>query len=81
MFSEGGPHVARGEIACISAYDVMHNETKFPRPNEFDGLRFVKGQSTASAGNALHQGFGMRGTTFIDASKDFPIWGFGSRVW
>lgn len=71
-FSNGGPVVGAGEIACVSCYDIMHDEAKYYKPYEFDGLRFVK--NTAEAGE-------MRGSHFTDASKDFPVWGIGSKVW
>ena len=64
-----------GQIACVSAYDVMHNEARYPNPQVFDGLRFVKDSGTASEGGE------MRGTTLTEGTKDFPIWGFGSKIW
>ena len=58
----------------------MHHESKYPHPNEFDGFRFVKNPATLDVlGNA--EGLEMRGTTFTDGSKDFPIWGLGSKMW
>lgn len=75
QFANNGPRVEVGQIACVSAYDVMHNETKYPNPQVFDGLRFVKDSSTAMEGEA------MRGTTLTEGTKDFPIWGFGSKIW
>ena len=80
QFSNNGPRVEIGQIACVSAYDIMHNKTKYPNPQTFDGLRFVKESSTASAGGKS-EGEEMRGTTFTDGTKDFPIWGFGSKIW
>ncbi len=77
-FSKGGPHVAVGQIACVSAWDIMHNESIYHEPNSFDGLRFVK--STAAPASGLRDD-SVRGTTFTDASTDFPIWGLGSKVW
>lgn len=79
-FSKGGPHLAVGDIACVSAWDIMHNEEKYPMPHEFDGHRFINDPFATSKHLRLHDG-DMRGTTFADASKDFPIWGYGSKVW
>ena len=77
-FSHGGPHVASGEIACVPAWEIMHNESRYPQPDEFDGLRFAQNTiATMSKQGESDQ----RGTTFTDASKDFPIWGLGSKVW
>ena len=77
-FSHGGPHVALGEIACVPAWEIMHNETNYPRANEFDGLRFVPNSTFGKPEREISD---QRGTTFTDASKDFPIWGLGSKVW
>ncbi|KAL9124411.1 MAG: hypothetical protein Q9217_006253 [Psora testacea] len=77
-FSHGGPHVATGQIVCLSAGELMHNELKYPSPSEFDGLRFVENHATGSAGSPVND---VRGTPFTEASKDFPIWGLGSKAW
>lgn len=71
-----------GQIACVPAYDIMHSEAKYPHPNEFVGLRFLKDPSVVPGGNAkTGNGGEMRGTTLTEGSKDFPIWGFGSKIW
>ena len=77
-FSNGGPHVPAGEIACVPAWEIMHNELRYPNAKAFDGLRFV--QNVHTKASALPND-AMRGTTFTDASQDFPIWGLGSKVW
>ncbi|CAD6592998.1 MAG: hypothetical protein ASARMPREDX12_006647 [Alectoria sarmentosa] len=76
-FSNGGPHVPVGKIACVSAWEIMHNEAKYPLADTFDGLRFIKAKDKTESGSA---GTSLRGTKFTDASKDFPIWGLGSKV-
>ena len=40
-----------GQIACVPAYEIMHNEVKYPHPNEFDGLRFLKDPSVVPGGD------------------------------
>jgi len=75
-FSNGGPHVPIGEVACVSAWDITHDESKYPNAGEFDGLRFVKSTAASKLADNV-----MRGTTFTDASKDWPVWGLGSKVW
>ena len=77
-FSHGGPQVAVGQIACVPAWDLMHDEDRYPNPNTFEGLRFVP-----STHQSVKDGSGnpLRGTVFTDASRDFPIWGHGSKVW
>ncbi|KAL9105337.1 MAG: hypothetical protein Q9187_008728, partial [Circinaria calcarea] len=32
-FSNGGPHVALGQIACVPAWDIMHNDAKYSNPD------------------------------------------------
>lgn len=65
----------------------MHNEVKYPRPHDFEGLRFVKeGEKLVGSASVKIGGKGrgeepMRGTVLTDASRDFPIWGLGSKVW
>ncbi len=54
----------------------MHNESKYPNADTFDGLRFVKSAAAPRGADDV-----MRGTTYTDASKDYPIWGLGSKVW
>ncbi|MCJ1454854.1 hypothetical protein MMC28_005207 [Mycoblastus sanguinarius] len=78
VFQSTGDHVPVGQIACMPAWEFMHDKSQYPDPETFDGHRFVKDEqsrSPKSSGNT------MRGTTFTDASKDFPIWGLGSKVW
>ena len=80
QFANNGPHMAVGQIACVCAYDIMHNEIKYPRPHTFDGLRFVKDVGTIP-GDKESDSRTMRGTTLTEGTKDFPIWGFGSKIW
>lgn len=67
-FSDGGPHVPKGSMACVSSYDLMHAEPQYPDANTFNGHRFLS-STTASA---------MRGSKFTDISEHFPVWGYGS---
>jgi cytochrome P450 len=65
-FSDGNVHVPAGSTACVSSYDLMHDELTYPNPDEFDGRRFVTTKSSA------------RGTKLTEVSEKFPIWGYGS---
>lgn len=56
----------------------MHDESQYPDADNFDGHRFVKPQQDPSLSLSDSS---MRGTTLTDASKDFPIWGLGSKSW
>ena len=56
----------------------MHDESRYPNPEDFDGHRFVDKSQSRNPSLAENP---MRGTTFTDASEDFPIWGLGSKVW
>ena len=90
-FSKGGPHIAVGEIACVSAWDIMHNEEKYPAAHQFDGHRFINNKNNdyyspttleQHLPSSHHDGNMIRGgTRLTDASQDFPIWGYGSKVW
>ena len=82
QFSNVGPAIETRQITCVPAYDTMHSEAKYPHPNEFDGLSFLKDPSVVPGGNAkTGRGGEMRGTTLREGSKDSPIWGFGSKIW
>ena len=77
-FSHGGPQVAVGQIVCVSAWDLMHDEERYPSPNTFEGLRFVPSTHHSVKEGSCNP---LRGSRFTDASRDFPIWGLGSKVW
>lgn len=70
-FANGGPHVPAGHTACVSAWDILHDETKYPYAETFDGFRFVKPKIKTGLDAQENK---MLGTKFTDASKDFPIW-------
>lgn len=55
-FSDGGPYVPAGSTACVSSYDLMHDENSYPNASKFDGRRFVSGTSRTD------------GTRFTDVS-------------
>lgn len=67
-FSNGGPHVPTGSMACVSSYDLMHDDGQYPDATKFNGHRFIS-STTASS---------MRGSKFTDISEHFPVWGYGS---
>ena len=52
----------------------MHNKAMYPRPDTFDPWRYVRTESREETTP-------MQGTTFTDASTNWPIWGLGSKVW
>ena len=56
----------------------MHDEVKYPNSHEFDGFRFVEGHPGGVAGSSVSE---VRGSSFTDASKEYPIWGLGSKAW
>lgn len=55
----------------------MHDEFKYPNPTEFDGFRFVASHPTRISNDSSGS---KRGTPFTEASKDYPIWGLGSKA-
>ena len=78
VFRSTGHQVPVGQIVCVPAWDFMHDRYRYPDPETFDGHRFVKDPENCKPSLSDDD---MRGTTFTDASKDFPIWGLGSKVW
>ena len=56
----------------------MHDTKTYSDPETFDPFRFVATKA-AEAGQEPENG--RRGTTFTEASKDFPVWGLGSKAW
>ena len=70
-FSNGGPQIEPGTIACVSSFNLMHDEISYPNADHFDGLRFVSPKNDTS----------MRGTKLTDVSEKFPVWGYGSLAW
>ncbi|KAI9711711.1 MAG: hypothetical protein M1820_001855 [Bogoriella megaspora] len=76
-FADSGPLIPTGGVVCIPAFEIMHSTSKYTDPFRFDGHRFVKNGSTAKN----DEGCDMRGTKFTDPSRDFPIWGIGSKAW
>lgn len=57
----------------------MHDSSKYPNPDEFDGFRFLKKNAAATISRTAENP--MQGSTFTDVSKDYPIWGIGSKAW
>ncbi|KAL9121511.1 MAG: hypothetical protein Q9187_001931 [Circinaria calcarea] len=70
-FSGGGPHVPVGKMACVSSYDLMHDEAHHPDASIFDGRRFASSKAT----------LGTKRSKFTDVSAHFPVWGYGSLAW
>jgi cytochrome P450 len=68
-FASGSPHVPAGATVAVSSYDLMHNSTDYPFPNDFQPRRFIDTKSS------------VRGTKFTEVSEKFPVWGYGSLAW
>ncbi|KAL8824241.1 MAG: hypothetical protein Q9191_005189 [Dirinaria sp. TL-2023a] len=73
-FRSTGHPIPQGQVVCAPAWELMHDESQYPQADTFDGHRFVKDSRTRSMKNP------MSGTTFTDASRDFPVWGLGSKA-
>ncbi|MCJ1312323.1 hypothetical protein MMC25_005997 [Agyrium rufum] len=71
-FSNGGPHVPEGSVACVSSWDTLHNPLKYQNPDSFTPDRFR--QTEAQEGNKRHL------SKSTEVSEDFPVWGFGTRA-
>lgn len=72
-FSNGGPHVPLGSVACVSSWDILHDPSKYPNPYDFNPKRFEHADSP--------DGNHARRDKFTNISDDFPMWGFGTRAW
>jgi len=77
-FSHDGPQVATGQIVCLSGWELLHDEPRYPDHTKFDGFRFVESEATGPDESPVSN---ARGTSFTEASKDFPVWGLGSKAW
>ena len=77
-FRSTGDTVAAGQIACVSAWELMHDSSKYPNADTFDGHRFIKMDDSRETGLLSNP---MRGTSFTDPAQNFPIWGLGSKAW
>ena len=69
IFTSGSPHIPAGATVAVSSYDLMHNSTDYPSPNDFQPRRFINTESS------------VRGTKFTEVSEKFPVWGYGSLAW
>ncbi|KAG6990988.1 cytochrome P450 [Physcia stellaris] len=77
VFRSTGCRVPVGQIVCVPAWEFMHDKSRYPNPEDFDGHRFVRNSQSRRPSFPENP---MRGTTFTDASEAFPIWGLGSKV-
>ncbi|KAI9691509.1 MAG: hypothetical protein M1822_007580 [Bathelium mastoideum] len=75
-FTNNGPHVPAGGVVCTPAFEIMHDSSRYAKPFSFDGFRFTETKLSKGREGSTD----MRGTKFTDPSKDFPIWGLGSKA-
>ncbi|KAI9709132.1 MAG: hypothetical protein M1820_003578 [Bogoriella megaspora] len=75
-FAHGGQRLQVGQIACVPAWDIMHDAETYPDPTLFDGHRFARKAKAREEGQENK----ASGTRFADATKEFPIWGYGSKA-
>jgi hypothetical protein len=67
-FMDRSVTVPQGTTICVPAYDILHDEKIYPKPDNFDGERFLpRLQETQSR--------------FTTVSHQFPMWGYGSLAW
>ena len=77
-FSNGGPQVPKGGIACISLISSVRSSGRYVDVEEFDGHRFEPGSDRLkvadnSTASDIHK--------VTEVSEHFPTWGFGSLAW
>ena len=74
-----GLQVPLGEVACVFGPDIMLDKSRYPSPQEFNGLRFV--DDTIASSSTEIQDSDTRAKGLTEVSKDFIVWGFGSKAW
>ncbi|MCJ1414944.1 hypothetical protein MMC32_001274 [Xylographa parallela] len=77
-FSDGGPHIPVGNVACVPQAAILLDEMNYPNPMEFDGFRFFTAKPDSAAAVAMP---GKERSKFTDVSEKYPVWGYGSWAW
>ncbi len=78
QFKNDESYVEVDEIACVFVWNIMHNELKYSQSDIFDDLRFVSVAHKIVEGASNNV---LRGTIFVDDSKNFSIWRLESKIW
>lgn len=78
QFKNDESYVEVDEIACVFVWNIMHNELKYSQSDIFDDLRFVSVAHKIVEGAPNNV---LRGTIFVDDSKNFSIWRLESKIW
>lgn len=65
-FTDGTIKVPQGATVCVPAYDMLHDPSRYPNPQKFDGARFIPKNQTNDQ------------VRFTKVAHDFPMWGYGS---
>jgi cytochrome P450 len=65
-FADGTIKVPQGATVCVPAYDMLHDPSRYPHPEEFNGARFLPKDGSKQEAK------------FTQVSHDFPMWGYGS---
>ena len=76
-FSDNGPLVPKGAVACTSAYNLMRCDDRYPDGDVFDGHRFMPGASHLRIPE-MNQAEYLKMT---EVSDRFVTWGYGSLAW
>ena len=77
-FSNGGPHVPVGNVACVPQTPILLDEMNYPNSTEFNGFRFMPKHATTAIPSSK---VGKETSRFTDVTHTYPVWGYGSWSW
>jgi hypothetical protein len=75
-FSDG-TRVAKGEWVGIPVGPMLHDPTKYPQPDLFDGFRFADPGLLGRDSSIQPEG----PTKFTDINEKWHVWGTGKLTW
>lgn len=72
-----GSRISPGEILCISAYSMHHDEAIYPRPHEFCYDRFLEPPATGDESETETRGVSKAAAT---TDVNYAVWGHGKHA-
>ncbi|KAI9875331.1 MAG: hypothetical protein M1830_008602 [Pleopsidium flavum] len=77
-FSDGGPHIPVGAVACVPVRAIMSDEANYQNATAFDGFRFTSAAAVAAVGATLSVNPVTASSRLTDVSPKYLLWGYGS---
>lgn len=75
QFSNGGPKVEAGDVACLPQYKMMTQSPRWGKDGRvFDGMRFARNVPASWEEENPED-------KLTEVSQDFTLWGYGSLAW